>query len=122
MTHEIRVPVDRDVAAHLVVAIRRHRAQLERLGAAEPGALATLEATVQTLMESRELSGAVIVGASVDDVRDDLAYLSRGEIARRVGVSLSTVDRWIKSGSLPSTKRGRMRRVSRTELEYFLAA
>jgi excisionase family DNA binding protein len=57
-----------------------------------------------------------------DDDSGDRDFLTRSDISRRTGVSLSTVDRWIRTGALPSVKRGGTRRVSRADLNQFLAA
>jgi excisionase family DNA binding protein len=126
-------PLDRDVAAHLLLAVRRHREHLRRLGAAEPPALSEVEAALLAVVGERQgASGGVRErqGATGSDSRRVMAesqdhddeFLTRFEVARRVGVSVRTVDRWIAAGELWSAKRGRVRRVARADLDRFLSA
>lgn len=46
--------------------------------------------------------------------------LTPSEVAKRLGVTLRTVQRWIAEGELPSYKLGKVRRVSEKQLEEFL--
>ena len=114
--------LDRDVAGHLSVALRRHRGQLQKLGYAEPQGLAELETLAQSVAKSHEQSPGISVSAMPEDDSSDRDYLTRSDVSRRTGTSLSTVDRWIAAGALPSVKRGRTRRVNRADLDQFLAA
>jgi excisionase family DNA binding protein len=116
------IALDRDVAGHLAVALRRHRGQLQKLGYAEPPGLAELETLAQTVAKSHQQSPGVSVMTVPDDDSSDRDFFTRSDISRRTGSSLSTVDRWIRTGALPSVKRGRTRRVSRADLNQFLAA
>lgn len=116
------IALDRDVAGHLAVALRRHRGQLARLGYAEPPGLADLETLAQGVAKSHNESPGVSRLTVPDDDDSDRDYLTRNDISRRTGTSLSTVDRWIATGALPSVKRGRTRRVNRVDLDQFLAA
>jgi excisionase family DNA binding protein len=52
----------------------------------------------------------------------DSSFLSARSIAVKVDVPERTVRRWIASGALPSTRLGRLVRVSRSDLETFLSA
>lgn len=47
--------------------------------------------------------------------------LTPSEVAKRLDVTLRTVQRWIADGVLPSYKLGKTRRVSEEQLERFLA-
>jgi len=114
--------LDRDVAGHIAVALRRHRGQLERLGYIEPRGLAELETLAQSVAKSHDESPGVSVLTVPDDDSNARDFFTRNDISRRTGTSLSTVDRWIRTGALPSVKRGRTRRVSRADLNQFLAA
>lgn len=113
--------LDADVAGHVAVAIRRHRSALAKNGLAEPPALADLEAAALEIVSKRQEAspGVTVTGDMQDGERD---YLTRIDVHRLTGASLSTVDRWIASGQLPSTRRGRVRRVSRVDLDRFLGA
>jgi len=46
--------------------------------------------------------------------------LTPSEVAKRLGVTLRTVQRWIAEGELPSYKLGKVRRISEEQLEEFL--
>ena len=117
------IALDRDTAGHLAIALRRHRGQLQKLGYAEPQGLAELETLAQSVTKSHQQSpGVSVLTVPDDDSSDNRDFLTRNDISRRTGTSLSTVDRWIRIGALPSVKRGRTRRVSRADLNQFLAA
>lgn len=116
------IALDRDTAGHLAVALRRHRGQLQKLGYIEPRGLAELETLAQSVAKSHQQSPGVSVLTVPDDDSSDRDFLTRSDISRRTGTSLSTIDRWIRTGALPSVKRGRTRRVSRADLNQFLAA
>lgn len=115
--------LDADVAGHLGVALHRHRSQLQKLGAAEPAGLAELEhAVLEVVSKRQEAPASVSVRPAADDDLHDRDFLSRNDIRRLTGASLSSIDRWIASGDLPSTKHGRLRRVARADLEEFIRA
>jgi excisionase family DNA binding protein len=48
-------------------------------------------------------------------------YLTRGDVAERLQVSIKTIDRWIKSGELPAAKLGGLVRISERDLAVLLA-
>ena len=114
--------LDRDTAGHIAVALRRHRGQLEKLGLAIPPGLTELETAAINVAKSHEASPGVTRRLGFQDGDDDRDYLTRSDVHRRTGTSLSTVDRWIRTGALPSTKHGRIRRVAQADLERFLSA
>lgn len=116
------IALDRDVAGHVAVALRRHRGSLAERGLVEPPGLAALENLARSVYSGHEQSPSVGVPAGLDDGSRERDYLTRSDIRQRTGASLSTVDRWIRTGQLPSVKRGRTRRVSREDLVRFLAA
>jgi len=122
MTGLLVLEIDRDTAGHLAVALRRHRGRLAELGGAEPPGLADLETLAVRVYEGHEGSRRISVPASVDDDLDARDFLTRRDICRLAGVSLSTVKRWLQSGDLPSTQHGRIRRVARVDLDRFLSA
>lgn len=122
MTGLLVLELDRDTAGHLAVALRRHRGQLERSGLVEPPGLAELETIALGVAKRHDESRGVSALGGRDDELDARDFLTRGDVCRRTGASLSTVDRWIGSGQLPSSKHGRIRRVGRGDLERFLAA
>ena len=47
-------------------------------------------------------------------------YLSAQQVADRLSISCKTVRRYIKKGSLPSIKIGKLRRISEADLEVFI--
>jgi excisionase family DNA binding protein len=115
--------VDRDVAGHITVAINRHRADLRKRRMPEPPGLADFEAVaLEIVNKPQEASATVNVRGGPDDDLHDRIFLTRADVQRLTGVSLATVDRWLRSGDLPSVKQGRVRRIARTDLNQFLAA
>ena len=123
MTSMLVLTLDGDLAGHLAVALRRHRTALRKRDMAEPPGLADLEAAAAEVVTStQQASRAFTVPSVAEDDRDDRAYLTRKDVCDLTGASLSTIDRWLKSGRLPSSRHGRIRRVARVDLERFLAA
>jgi excisionase family DNA binding protein len=121
-THLTAIALDRDVAGHLAVAIHRHRAALAQNGLAEPAALADLETVaLQVLRSTQEHSGALTVEGGVHDDLSDREFLTRRDVQHLTAASAATVDRWIASHQLPSRKQGRLRRISRHDLNEFLS-
>jgi excisionase family DNA binding protein len=123
--------IDRDVAGHIAVALRRHRGALKKQGIAEPPELAEFQAAAleianpsdpSEITRRHQASAALNVPAGTDDDLHDRPFLSRADVHRLAGVSLATVDRWLRSGRLPSVKQGHIRRIARTDLNHFLAA
>jgi excisionase family DNA binding protein len=120
-TITLMLTIDRDTATHLKVAIRRHRALLDQLSAAQPDSLIEIEQLVTSIAEGREASGALTRRCLADDGLDEeRPYLTRQDVVRLTGTSRSTVDRWIASGRLSSTLVGRIRRIDRDDLARFL--
>lgn len=115
--------LDRDAAAHLAVALHRHRDALRKIGGAEPPGLAELERMAVSITRRQEDSGVLTVPAVGDDGPDGHRdWLSRSEVAWLLGVSLATVDRWRASGVLRSSRVGGIRRFSRESLHECLSA
>lgn len=114
--------VDRDTAGHLAVALHRHVDALEKSCLVVPPAIAQFaEMALQIVNRPQEASTSI---GRLDSVEDDLRereFLSRTDIKRLTGSSLATIDRWVGSGQLPSSKRGRTRRIARRDLDRFLA-
>ena len=71
------IALDRDVAGHLAVALRRHRRPLARLGYAEPPGLADLETLAQGVAKSHNESPGVSRLTVPDDDDSDPDYLTR---------------------------------------------
>lgn len=122
MTKLLAIAIDPALAGHIAVALRRHREALRRTNRTEPDGLADLEAfAVEVVSSAQQASDSVTVG---DDrhagMNDNREYLSRRDVSQLVGVSIATVDRWLGSGRLPSTRHGRIRRVARSDLDRFL--
>jgi excisionase family DNA binding protein len=123
MTGMLVCTLDRDVAGHLAVALSRHSADLKKRGmAVPPGLLRLTEMALQVVNSNQQASAGVSDYGQPDDGLNDRSHLSRTDVQRLSGASLSTVDRWISSGSLRSVKHGRTRRVARTDLDEFLRA
>lgn len=115
--------LDEDLAGHLAVALRRHQDALRRKGMRIPPQLAELERAALTSVGNRHGAsrGSVVVDWAEDGSRGR-EYLTRSDIRQLTGASLSTIDRWISSGKLPSSRQGRVRRVARADLDLYLAA
>jgi excisionase family DNA binding protein len=117
------VTLDRDVAGHLAVALRRHRDALKKEGIAEPPGIAELEsAALQVVNSTHDDSPGITVEDALDDGLHDRIYLTRRDVQRLSGASRATVDRWLGSGQLRSSKHGRIRRIARRDLDRFLSA
>lgn len=113
--------IDPDLAGHLAVAVRRHADVLDHLGRAHPPQLAELQDMLVAIAQGGpEQPGTVtaIRGGNVGSV--DCDWLTPDEAAVAAGLSPRTIGRRIADGSLPSSKIGRSRRVSRTDLEEFM--
>lgn len=122
MTKLLAIAVEPDLAAHVAVALRRHRKALRLAGRTEPDGLADLEAfAVEVVTATQQASQSVTVETgSQDGAHDSREYLSRNDISQLAGVSLATVDRWLATERLPFTRHGRIRRVRRADLDRFL--
>lgn len=113
--------INGDLAGHLAVAIQRHREVLDRLGYASPPELPELQDVLVTIARGgpgRPQTAAVVNGATVRGVDHD--WLTPDETAVVSGLSPRTIRRRIADGSLQSSKIGRSRRVSRTDLDEFM--
>ncbi len=55
------------------------------------------------------------------DTFDPCEALTVKEVAEKLHVSRPTVEKWIKSGELPSLELGGCRRILRSDLETFIA-
>jgi excisionase family DNA binding protein len=122
MSAMLVLTLDRSVAGHLAVAIRRHRSSLRQHRLDEPPELAELEkAALQVVSSHQEASGRSIVLTGAHDDLSDRQFFTRRDVQRLTGVSLSTVDRWIAGGQLPASHKGRLRRIARADLDRFLA-
>ena len=96
MTGLVVLHLDRDVAGHLAVALRRHRGDLQRRGYVEPPGLADLETLFLGVVKSDGDSGGVPCPAVLDDEKHAREFLTRRDVSRQAGVGLSTVDKWVK--------------------------
>ena len=115
--------LDRDVAGHLAIALRRHRAALKSGGLAEPPGIAELESVaLQVVNSTHDDSPGITVHDVADDGLHDREYLTRRDVQRLSGASRATVDRWLSGGELPSSKHGHIRRIARKDLDRFLRA
>lgn len=113
--------LDRDTAVHLALAIRVHRDQLAKRGMVAPAALLELEEmALRSSESSQEPSGACAAGAALHDDLQNANWLSPDDVARVARVSKSSVQRWLRSRRLKSTKVGRLRRIARSDLDEFL--
>ncbi len=71
----------------------------------EPPGLAELEAIVLAVTRSHGESPGVSVPVGLEDEEDAREFLTRQDVSRRAGASLSTIDRWIRSGDSPRSGR-----------------
>lgn len=115
------IALDERDAAHLVVAVHRHREDLRRHRMVEPVVLAQLED-----LADRVRTGALEHADSSTDLamQDDQPrdYLNRHQAARICGVHVATIDRWIAAGHLKVIRRGRIVRIRRADLDKCLSA
>lgn len=117
----LAVALDRDLAGHVAVALKRHRDELSDRGLARPAGLYDLETLALSVARSgQERSGASTVKDDPHDGQRDREWLSAAGAAQVSGFSVSTIRRHIRSGALASTLVGRARRVRRTDLDSFL--
>jgi excisionase family DNA binding protein len=61
-----------------------------------------------------------VVTAATNDLDSALKYISTARAASLAGVTPSTIREWVKQGKLRGYRAGRLVRVSRAELEFFL--
>lgn len=112
------VSVDGWTAAHALVALVAHRERLRRDRIEVPPGLAVLEdlfrASAHVSDRPEPLSLDVSLG-SADAAPVLLVPID--EAARRMSVSVSTVERLVRSGELPSRTFGRARRIHVDDLE-----
>jgi len=121
MTKLIAIAIDPALASHVAVALRRHREVLRQTGRSEPDGLADLEAfAVEVVTSTQQASDSVSAGDRPQTGVHNREYLSRRDISQIAGVSLATVDRWLASGRLRSSRCGRIRRVARSDLDQFI--
>lgn len=110
--------LDADAAGHMAVAVHRHREVLNRLGRACPPELPELEDILAGIAQGgpgRPQTASAVNGATVRGMDHD--WLTPDETAVVSGLSPRTIRRRI-----PSSKIGRSRRISRTDLEQFMRA
>jgi excisionase family DNA binding protein len=123
MTESLLVTaLDRDCAGHLAIALRRHIDALKKTGRVVPPGIAQLaETALEIVNKQQEASASISRRDPPEDGLRDKEYLSRTDVAQLAGTSTATVDRWIRSKRLPSTKHGRTRRIARADLDAFLS-
>jgi len=113
--------LDGDVSGHLAIAVRLYRDMLRKHGMAEPPELEQLEQTACRVAAGGQKRSRVSSTVAVEEHRER-AYLDRRQAANIAGASVSTVDRWIRRGELSATRRGRIVRIKRSDLDSFLTA
>lgn len=114
--------LDATLAAHLAVALARHREELARSGRPRPTGLVDLEAlAVEIARDARGQTGTG--GDSQVDAAAGSAYngrhelLSQREAAEVLGVSPRTIRRMLDRQELAGVPVGGRRRVRRADLE-----
>src|SRR3954454_16064874 len=74
-------------------------------------------------MKSHEgLQGTASLGYHVHMPDDEIRWMSTGEAARRLGVTVRTLYRLIDESELPAYKFGRVIRLQESEVEAFIKA
>ena len=123
--------LDSAAAGHLAVALRALAARNRRDGRALPGVLIVLQGAAETVVETGaplqlSISSDHEPSPTIDGrglFQDgDREYLTRNDASRIAGVSTPTVDRWVRAGTLASTKVGGVRRIRRADLDRLLAS
>jgi excisionase family DNA binding protein len=113
--------IDRLLAAHVGIAIRRHREYLERTEQPEPDGLREIEQTMtRTASNRQEPPATAIVGLGDHSALRDREYLSPSEAATVTGLGKRTIERLVSDGSLSSTLVGRSRRIARGDLDELM--
>jgi excisionase family DNA binding protein len=69
-----------------------------------------------------ELQGMPTLGYHSDMPDDEIRWMSTGEAARRLGVTVRTLYRLIDESELPAYKFGRVIRLQEAEVESFIKA
>ena len=111
----IAVALDRETAGGLVVAIHLLRAEFERQDRPCPAGIDQLaELAARVLNSEQERAGAntdLPTAATPATVEAMPEYLTPAEYAALIGVHVSTVRRWTRSGQLPAERYGRTIRI-----------
>lgn len=128
----LSLTLDRDLAGHLAVALHALGTRNRQQGRVFPAALNALQAAAEHVVQNgepmllsitsnQEQSPAISRRSGTEDGVHAHEFLTRSDTSQLAGVSIATVDRWIASGQLSSTKRGRVRRIARADLDAFLS-
>lgn len=114
----------RDVLAHVAVALAEHLARQRRAGYPPPPELLVLTEVLRDALTDRQAPASCACGRAGPD--GDLmpvpVLLRLSEAAHVLAVSLSTVERLVRSGELASVHVGAGVRVRREDLDSYIAA
>ena len=113
--------LDLDAAGHVALALRLYLDRLAKQGGAVPPAVVELQQIIVERFTDRHEPSRTVSRPPVGD--DDLAHgewFSPKAAAHLTGLSLSTVERAIRSGQLTSVKVGRSRRIHRTAIDTYM--
>lgn len=106
---------DRELAAHLAIALTRYLVDARRDGVHPPSSLADLrDALVEVARSGQETTPRDVAAAAVEHAR--MSY-SLTEAADLSGLSVRSIQRRIAAGDLPVTRVGRRVLVPRESLE-----
>lgn len=112
----------RTLIAHVALALGNHAKNARRDGMAVPVEIDALAALLLDAVSSRQGSSSRDGVLSADDSRPVIEpeLLTRGDVARVLRCSLSTVDRLLSAGTLPSVELAGPR-VRRSDLAAYVA-
>lgn len=124
----IALDLDPYTAAHVAIALRRHRNSLLSTGRPCPAGLQVIEeiATKAAKGEQQGTDGPDSLDALAELLQAESVNrrtpLAPGEAAALLGISVKTIRRDIASGSLPSVPVGKRRHIPRDAIEALLVA
>jgi excisionase family DNA binding protein len=111
-----------EILKHLTVALCRHVRQLHREGLHVPPEVEELAAVLICIARTRQVS-PITAGESggAHHVRmPDRLLVSKSEAAKRLGVSVRTIERLVATGRLPQVNVERLARFRVSDLEAFV--
>lgn len=115
----LRLP---EIVRHLTLALSRHVRQLHLEGVAVPREVEDLTTFLVHLARGRQTPPAVAEEQGIDHhpIVSDRMLVTKNEAARRLGVSVRTVERLVAAGRLQQVQVERLARFRVDDLETFV--
>jgi excisionase family DNA binding protein len=110
-----------DMIKHVTLALGAHVRRLHRDALPVPREVEELALFLMHLARTRQDAPPVVdpSGHTHNEVMPDRLLITKGEAARRLGVSVRTVERLVANGRLPQVHVERLARIRVSDLEAF---